>query len=147
MNDPAGVQDVKHERGLHWRQLADLEPRLYSLLWRARQEGVACESWPQARAVVVRLASELTSLVGFQGEHHRHPILGSVAAYEVAYWMLVEAVTSRLEHPAPETMPHPLSILSSAQPGGQPCASGDTAAGEARIPSLPISLPQGWALR
>jgi hypothetical protein len=114
MNQPPRVQDVERERGVHWRQLADLEPRLYALLWRARQEGSACETWQQARAVFARLGAELTELVGFQGQHSQHPLLGTVGAYEVAYWKLYEAVTGLLQCPATEAPPHPLSVLSAS---------------------------------
>jgi hypothetical protein len=81
---------------------------LYPLLWRARQEGAACQTWQQARAVFARIEAELTDLIGFPGQHHRHPILGTVGAYEVAYWKLYEAVTGLLQRPATEATPHPL---------------------------------------
>jgi hypothetical protein len=118
MNHPPRAQDVERERGVSWRQLADLEPRLYPLLWRAREEGAACQNWHQARRVVGRIQSELTDLVGFLGQHQRHPILGTVGAYEVAYWKLYESVTVLVQRPATEATPHPLLVLLAAQPRG-----------------------------
>src|SRR5262249_33176669 len=31
-------------------------------------------------------------LIGFAGRHHRHPVLGSTGAYEVAYWKPYDTV-------------------------------------------------------
>jgi len=39
---------------------------------------------------------ELVELIGFAGKHRRHPVLGSVGAYEVAYWKLYDAVAGSL---------------------------------------------------
>jgi hypothetical protein len=40
------------------------------------------------------LRNELAGLLGFAGKHRRHPVLGSVGAYEVAYWKLYHAVAA-----------------------------------------------------
>jgi hypothetical protein len=36
--------------------------------------------------------NELAGLIGFAGKHRRHPVLGSVGAYAVAYGKLYDAV-------------------------------------------------------
>jgi anti-anti-sigma factor len=52
---------------------------------------------PAVREALDRpVRNELAGLVGFAGRHHRHPVLGSVGAYEVAYWKLYGAVTGLL---------------------------------------------------
>jgi hypothetical protein len=40
--------------------------------------------------------NELAGLIGFAGKHHRHPVLGSVGAYAVAYGKLYDAVAGLL---------------------------------------------------
>jgi hypothetical protein len=147
MNHPPCVQDIERERGVYWLQLADLEPGLYPLLWRARQEGAACRDWPEAQRAFARIQSELTDLVGLLGRHHRHPILGTVGAYEVAYWKLYEAVTGLLKRPATEATPHLLSVLSAAQSRGEPRVTEDTPGREDRMPSMPTDPEQGWVSR
>jgi hypothetical protein len=48
--------------------------------------------WSDVDGVFALIRNTLTELVGFAGRHHRHPILGSTGAYEVAYWKLYDAV-------------------------------------------------------
>jgi hypothetical protein len=42
------------------------------------------------------LRNDLAELVGFPSKHARHPVLGSVGAYDVAYWKLFDSVTATL---------------------------------------------------
>jgi hypothetical protein len=53
------------------------------------------------------LRNSLAGLVGFAGKHHRHPVLGSAGAYEVAYWRLYDAVAGLLPGRAGETVAAP----------------------------------------
>jgi anti-anti-sigma factor len=55
------------------------------------------------------LRNALTELVGFSSRHSRHPLLGSVGAYEVAYWRLHDAVSGLLpvgNMAAPQAQPY-----------------------------------------
>jgi hypothetical protein len=36
--------------------------------------------------------NDIAGLVGFIGKHRNHPVLGTVAAYDVTYWKLHNAV-------------------------------------------------------
>jgi hypothetical protein len=42
------------------------------------------------------IRNSLGELVGFAGKNHAHPILGSLDAYQVAYWKLYDAVAGLL---------------------------------------------------
>jgi anti-anti-sigma factor len=86
------VRDVECARGVAWHRLVELEPQLGDLLWRARAAGVTCRTVPDVERAFGPLRNELAGLIGFAGKHHRHPVLGSVGAYEVAYWKLYDAV-------------------------------------------------------
>jgi hypothetical protein len=90
------VDDLQRAHGIVWSQLVDLEPRIETLLWRARQVGVRCRTRADVESAFHSLRDELTGLIGFFGKHHRHPVLGSVGAYEVAYWKLYDAVAGLL---------------------------------------------------
>ena len=99
MNTPR-YQDVERTHRLTWGELAELAPELNPLLWRARQASAACRDWQDQRRVFGEIRNELAGLVGFSGKRHRHPVLGSVAAYEVAYWRLYDATSALLPRPA-----------------------------------------------
>jgi anti-anti-sigma factor len=101
------VDDVQRTHGIAWEQLVELEPQVETLLWRARQVGASCRTFADVDRAFSSLRSELTDLIGFRGKHHRHPLLGSAGAYEVAYWKLYEAVAALLPgHPGgPENAP------------------------------------------
>jgi hypothetical protein len=86
------VDDVQRTFGISWGQLVELEPRLETLLGRARQAGARSRSFADVDGAFGPLRNELARLIGFAGKHHRHPVLGSVGAYEVAYWKLYDAV-------------------------------------------------------
>jgi hypothetical protein len=47
----------------------------------------------------------VAELVGFRCGRSTHPVLGSVGAYEVAYWRLREAVAGLLPRTAVERVP------------------------------------------
>jgi anti-anti-sigma factor len=91
-----GVHDVERAYGVAWGQLVDLEPRVEPLLWRARTAGGTCRTLTDVSRAFGPLRNELAGLIGFMGRHHRHPVLGSVGAYEVAYWKLYDAVAGLL---------------------------------------------------
>jgi anti-anti-sigma factor len=90
------VDDVQRAHGIAWSQLVELEPRVQTLLWQARQVGASCRTFADVDRAFNPLRDKLTSLLGFLGKHHRHPVLGSVGAYEVAYWKLYDAVAGLL---------------------------------------------------
>jgi hypothetical protein len=52
------------------------------------------------RPAATEYAVRHPELVGFMAGQSRHPILGSVGAYEVAYWRLYDAVAGLLPKPA-----------------------------------------------
>jgi hypothetical protein len=89
-------RDLERIHGISWRDLAELEPKLEDLLWEARQAGVRCRRWPDVDRVFEPLRNALVKLVGFAGENHRHPVLGSARAYQVVYWKLYDAVAGLL---------------------------------------------------
>jgi hypothetical protein len=90
------LEDVERTHGVTWPQLVELEPEVEALLWRARQVGAGCRTLPAAEGAFGLVRNELAGLVGFAGKHHRHPVLGRVGAYEVAYWKLHDAVAGLL---------------------------------------------------
>ena len=77
---------------LTWAQLVELEPQLETLLWRAREAGAGCRTFTEVDRVFGPVRNELTALIGFAGQHHRHPVLGSTEAYQVAHSKLYHAV-------------------------------------------------------
>jgi hypothetical protein len=88
--------DLERIYGITWRDLAELEPRLGELLWAARQAGVGCRRWADVSRLFAPVRKTLAGLVGFDGEHRNHPILGNPGAYQVAYWKLFDIVAGRL---------------------------------------------------
>jgi hypothetical protein len=96
MNALPNVYDVERTYGIRWCQLVDLEPRVQELLWRAREAGAGCRGWADVQRLFSPLRHDLAGLLGFSGRHRRHPVLGSVGAYEVAYCKLYEAVVGLL---------------------------------------------------
>jgi anti-anti-sigma factor len=86
------VQSLERAHGLTWGELVGLEPRLAELLWQAREAGASCRAWEDLPRVFTPFRNAVAELVGFRSRHSRHPILGSVGAYEVAYWRLHEAI-------------------------------------------------------
>jgi len=96
----------RHERerahGVTWVQLTGLEPRLNELLWKAREGGADCRCHEDVTRAFVPVRNALADLVGFLGANRDHPVLGSVGAYEVAYWRLYDAVAGLLPQPSVE---------------------------------------------
>jgi hypothetical protein len=89
-------RDLERIYGMTWRDLAELEPRLGELLWEALQAGASCRRWADVSRLFAPIRKTLAGLVGFVGKHHRHGVLGSPRAYEVAYWRLFDAVAGLL---------------------------------------------------
>jgi hypothetical protein len=97
------VHDLEQAHGVTWGELVGLEPRLADLLWQARAAGAACGGWQDAERVFAPLRDAVSELVGFRGRRSTHPVLGSIGAYEVAYWRLRDAIAGLLPRPAQET--------------------------------------------
>jgi hypothetical protein len=87
---------VQRTDGVSWGQLVDLEPQVQELLWRARLAGASCRTSPDVARAFGPVKNELAGLIGFAGKHRRHPVLGSVGAYQVAYQKLYDAVAGLL---------------------------------------------------
>jgi hypothetical protein len=100
MNPIPKVHDLERAHGVTWGELAGLEPRLNELLWQARAAGGGCRCWEEVARVFAPFRGAVGELVGLLGRHSRHPVLGSVGAYEVAYWRLHDAVSGLLPRPA-----------------------------------------------
>ena len=100
------VQNLERAHGVTWGELAGLEPQLTDLLWRARAAVAGCRGWEDLPRVFAPFRDAVAELVGLRGKHRRHRLLGSVGAYEVAYWRLHDAVAGLLPQaadvPAPE---------------------------------------------
>jgi hypothetical protein len=88
---------------LTWAQLVELEPQLETKLCRAREAGAGGRTFPDVARVFGPVRNELTALIGFAGQHHRHPILGSNEAYQVAHSKLYDAVAGLLASRAPRS--------------------------------------------
>jgi hypothetical protein len=88
--------DLELLTGVTWQDLVELEPRLGELLWRARVTGAHCLCWADVDRLFPPIASTVVELVGLAGHNHRHPVLGSTEAYQVAYWRLYDAVAGLL---------------------------------------------------
>jgi hypothetical protein len=89
-------RDTERLSGITWGDLTALEPRLEELLWAARAASATCHGWSDVDRVFAPIRNTLTELVGFAGRHRRHPVLGSVGAYQIAYWKLYDAVAGLL---------------------------------------------------
>ena len=96
------VSDVQRTFGVTWGELVEAEPQVESLLWRAREGGAHCHTFADVARVFGPLRNELAGLLGFAGKHRRHPVLGSVGAYQVAYWKLYDAVVALVPASADE---------------------------------------------
>jgi anti-anti-sigma factor len=86
------VHEVQRIYKVAWEEIVPLVPPLEGLLWRARMAGASCRTLTDVSRAFRPLREELAGLVGFGGKHRDHPVLGSTAAYEVAYWKLYDAV-------------------------------------------------------
>jgi hypothetical protein len=89
-------RDLEIIHGLSWRELVELEPQLAGLLWLAREASLNCHQKSDVIPAFTPIRNKLSELVGFAGKNHQHPVLGSVGAFEVAYWRLYDAVSGLL---------------------------------------------------
>jgi hypothetical protein len=89
-------RDMEHLWDITWGELTALEPRLEELLWAARAASATCRRWSDVNRVFAPIRNTLTELVSFARRYHRCRVLGSVGAYEVAYWKLYDAVAGLL---------------------------------------------------
>src|SRR6516225_10334550 len=110
MNPIPSIQELERRHSVNFWRLVELEPRLELLMLQARQAGRACRSQADVDREFSPLRNRLGTLIGFSGQHNRHRILGSVGAYEVAYWSLYGVLMNFLPQEAPaagkdKTMP------------------------------------------
>jgi hypothetical protein len=96
MHSFPNLRDLERTHGITWHELVDLEPKLAQLLWESRQACVICRSQADVDRIFAPIRNSLADLVGFARRHHWHPVLGSLGAYEVAYWKLYSAVAAML---------------------------------------------------
>jgi hypothetical protein len=89
-------RDLERLSGITWDDLTALEFRLEELLWAARAASATCRRWSDVDGGFAPIRNTLTELVGFAGRHHRHRVLDSTGAYQVAYWKLYDAVAGLL---------------------------------------------------
>jgi hypothetical protein len=89
-------RDLERVSDITWDDLTALEFRLAELLWAARAASTTCRRWSDVDWAFAPIRNTLTELVGFAGRHHRHRVLGSTGAYQVAYWKLYDAVAGLL---------------------------------------------------
>ena len=61
------------------------------------RRGEPLREYPSVRHIERVHGVRWAELVGFRSRHSRHPVLGSVGAYDVAYWKLFDSVTETLE--------------------------------------------------
>ena len=90
------VRNLEKLFGVTWRDLIALEPTLEGLLETAREASIICRRWADVDRFFAPIRNTLAGLVGFTGKNHRHPLLSSTKAYEVAYWILFDAVAGLL---------------------------------------------------
>jgi len=92
MNDVRNVKDVERIHRVRWADLVELEPELDRLLTCATEAGTDCRNQRDVELRWSPFKGWLAELIGFYGRHRHHPVLGTVAAYDVAYWRLHNAV-------------------------------------------------------
>jgi anti-anti-sigma factor len=129
------LRELERSHSITFWRLVELEPRLELLLLQARQAGAACRSQADVDRAFSPVRNRLTALIGFAGQHRRHRILGSVGAYEVAYWNLHRALMDHLpQEGGPEAPP---SGKDTPMPGQVP----ETGPELARVEVAPDSQP------
>jgi hypothetical protein len=94
MKHHLNFRDLERTHGINWHELVDLEPKLAQLLWEAHRTGAPCRRCLDVDQAFTPVRNALTRLVGFAGKNRWHPVLGSPAAYDVAYWKLYDAVAA-----------------------------------------------------
>jgi hypothetical protein len=92
MKDVRYYRDMESMHNMTWAELAGLEPELNDLLAVARLVGNSCRTWRDVERGWSQFKSDVARLVGLLGENRQHPVLGTVAAYDVVYWRLHNAV-------------------------------------------------------
>jgi hypothetical protein len=93
------IHDLERTHGVTWGELVGQEPRLNELLWQARAAGAGCRCREHVERAFAPFRSAAAELVGFMSNNSRHPVLGSVGAYEVIYWRLYNAVSGLVHRP------------------------------------------------
>jgi hypothetical protein len=96
-------RDLERIHGVTWGDLVAMEPRLEELLWEAHQKGATCRHGSHVDRAFSPLRNTLTELVGFACKCPGHPVLGSPAAYDIAYWKLYDAVAALIPNGAART--------------------------------------------
>jgi hypothetical protein len=96
MHPSPKLRDLERTHSVTWHELVDLEPKLAQLLWESRQACVICRGQADVDRIFAPIRNSLAELVGFARRYHWHPVLGSLGAYEVAYWKLYSAVAASL---------------------------------------------------
>jgi hypothetical protein len=99
MENSLTLAHLERAYGVTWGELADLEPGLWQLLWRARQQGAGCRCRADVDAAFSPLSNDIAGLVGFLGKNRGHPLLGSVGAYAVVSRKVYDAVASLVRSP------------------------------------------------
>jgi hypothetical protein len=94
------VHNLERAFAVTWSELVAQEPQLNDLLWQAREAGAHCSCWEDVPRLFAPFRGALAELVGCLSRHSRHSVLGSVGAYEVAYWRLYDAISGLLPPPA-----------------------------------------------
>jgi hypothetical protein len=89
-------RDAESFSGITWRDLTALEPALEGLLFEALRASTCCRRWTDVDRLFAPIRNALAELVGFAGRHRHHSVLGSVGAYQIAYWKLYDAVAGLL---------------------------------------------------
>jgi hypothetical protein len=92
MRDVRNVKDMERIHGVRWDELVAAEPELERLLKVARMVGDCCRNWRDVERGWGQFKNDIAGLVGYFGKHRGHPLLGTVAAYDVTYWKLHNAV-------------------------------------------------------
>jgi hypothetical protein len=100
MNHIPNLHDLERMHGVTWNELIGLGPRLNELLWQARAAGANCDCREDMERVFSPIRNALSEVLGFRSGHMSHPVLGSVGAYEVAYWRLHDAIGGLLPQTA-----------------------------------------------
>jgi len=96
MSPIPSIEELELRHSVTFGRLVELEPRLELLMLQARQAGRDCRSPADVDRGFLPLRNRLGELIGFSSQHYRHRILGSVGAYEVAYWNLYGIVMNFL---------------------------------------------------
>jgi len=121
VNHNPKVRDLERAHGVTWGELTGLEPQLIDLLWRARAAGAGCRDWEDVPRVFAPFRDAVAELVGLRGKYGTHPLLGSIGAYEVAYWRLHDAVAGLLPRPSDVLPAEGVMVAAYAE---ENCASG-----------------------